>query len=143
VNVAPARRVLALTLFLGCRAADPQPVTVTPVVAPTATHTASSDGEEEDVVLRRRRDDDEPRLEVRRAWRPEAGDRPNAERKLRACCAEIERVADAAHGDERGGWMLTALTCRSMLAHPTEDPREALGKLRVLMEGDAVPAACK
>ncbi len=106
-------------------------------VAPPPSPTADTD----DVVLRRR-PDAEPRLVVRPAWTPEAGDQQSAARRLARCCAELEKLADSTTSDERAGWILAALTCDDMRDDRRTDPREALPKVRVLLEGGLVPAAC-
>lgn len=111
-------------------------VTVQPASTPVDAAAAEDEG-------LRRRPAVEPELVVRRAWEPEPGDRQSAGRKLARCCAELEKLADATTSSERAGLLLGALDCNAMRDDRTMDPREALGKLRVGLEGGPVPAACK
>jgi hypothetical protein len=143
VSVAPLRRLVVLPLLLGCRGAPPhEPAAAAVTAEAPSTPAASSTANTADVVP----PGDpaaEPPVVVRPASTPEPGDRQRAQRKLAQCCAALKQLANARRSDQRAGWTLAAFTCTSMRDDPTMDPREALGKVRPLLEGGPVPAVCK
>jgi hypothetical protein len=129
---------------MSCRGAEPphEPAArIATVSAPETPETPSG-------PLRRRAEEpapvNQPRIRVQPVTvTPEPGDRDSAKRKLAQCCAELERLANTAPPDETKDWLVNAFECIQMRDDPHEDPRKALGLVRIGLSGIPIPAACR